>query len=329
MPETPTGVSFLFRERGHPMQTPEIYDTTLRDGLQQEGLSPTARDRLQIAALIDQLGVDYIEGGWPGASPKDDEFFSLAREGLALEHATLVAFGSTCRVGADPADDQQIAGVLAADTEVVCIVGKSWDYHVLEVLRADLEEGVRMVADSVAYYRTQGRRVFFDAEHFFDGFHANPEFALRVLTAAHESGAERLVLCDTNGGMLPNQAAEVVAAVAAAIPEAILGVHFHNDTGCAVGSSLAALDAGATQVQGCLNGFGERTGNTDLCTLIPNLVLKAGVGSAPLKEGLGGLARRSPTRPVCTLRRSPAAPMPTSTSILPRSATPRGFWYPS
>jgi len=289
MPETPTGVSFLFRERGHPMQTPEIYDTTLRDGLQQEGLSPTARDRLQIAALIDQLGVDYIEGGWPGASPKDDEFFSLAREGLALEHATLVAFGSTCRVGADPADDQQIAGVLAADTEVVCIVGKSWDYHVLEVLRADLEEGVRMVADSVAYYRTQGRRVFFDAEHFFDGFHANPEFALRVLTAAHESGAERLVLCDTNGGMLPNQAAEVVAAVAAAIPEAILGVHFHNDTGCAVGSSLAALDAGATQVQGCLNGFGERTGNTDLCTLIPNLVLKAGVGSAPLKEGLGGL----------------------------------------
>jgi len=268
------------------MPVPEIYDTTLRDGLQQEGLSPTARDRLQIAALIDQLGVDYIEGGWPGASPKDDDFFELAKRELQLEHATLVAFGSTCRAGVDPAEDPQIAGVLAAGTDVVCIVGKTWDYHVLEVIRTDLDEGVRMVADSVAYYRSQGRRVFFDAEHAFDGYRANPEFTLRVLAAAHQSGAERLVLCDTNGGTLPGRAAAVVAEVAAALPDAVLGVHFHNDTGCAVASSLAAFEAGATQIQGCLNGFGERTGNTDLCTLIPNLVLKADLGSAPLRRGL-------------------------------------------
>jgi 2-isopropylmalate synthase len=271
------------------MTTPEIYDTTLRDGLQQEGLSPTARDRLQLARLIDQLGVDYLEGGWPGASPKDDDFFALAREELDLRHATLVAFGATCRVGADPAEDPQVAGVLAAGTEVVCIVGKTWDYHVREVLRTGLDEGVRMVADSVAYYRAQDRRVFFDAEHAFDGYRDNPVFMLRVLEAAHSAGAERLVLCDTNGGTLPGCSAAVVAEVGAALPDAVLGVHFHNDSGCAVANSLAALEAGAAQVQGCLNGFGERTGNTDLCTLIPNLVLKQGVGSAALQESLPGL----------------------------------------
>ncbi len=271
------------------MHTAEIYDTTLRDGLQQEGLSLTARDRLQVAQLIDQLGVDYIEGGWPGASPKDDEFFALAKEELVLEHATLTAFGSTCRVGTDPANDPLVAGTLAAGTEVVCIVGKSWDYHVEEVLRTDLDEGVRIVADSVAYYRSQGRRVFFDAEHYFDGYRANPEFALRVLAAAHDAGAERLVLCDTNGGTLPGPAAEVVSKVAAALPDAVLGVHFHNDAGCAVASSLAAFDAGAVQLQGCLNGFGERTGNADLCTVLPNLVLKMGAASEQLAEGLHNL----------------------------------------
>ena len=275
------------------MHTPEIYDTTLRDGLQQEGLSPTARDRLLMAALIDRLGVDFIEGGWPGASPKDDEFFSLAAKELVLENAALVAFGSTCRVGADPADEPIIEGVLAAATPVVCIVGKSWGYHVERVLRTDLDEGVRMVSDSVAYYLSQGRRVFFDAEHFFDGYRDNPDYALRILRTALDAGAERLVLCDTNGGTLPGRARRVVEAVAAALPDAALGVHFHNDTGCAVASSLGALEAGALQVQGCLNGFGERTGNTDLCTLIPNLVLKQDAGSAALRRGLPHLGRVS------------------------------------
>ena len=287
MLETPSGVSFFWR--GTTVQTPEIYDTTLRDGLQQSGLSFTARDRLLTARLLDQLGVDYIEGGWPGASPKDDEFFALARDELRLEHATLTAFGSTAKAGTDPAEDPQVAGVLAAGTEVVCIVGKSSAYQVTEVLRTNLDEGLRMVRASVAYYREQGRRVFFDAEHFFDGYRFDAGYAVDVLRAAHEAGAERLVLCDTNGGALPGPATRVVSEVAAALPGTALGVHFHNDSGCAVASSLAAYEAGAFHLQGCLNGFGERTGNADLCVLIPNLVLKMGTGSEALRAGLAAL----------------------------------------
>ncbi|HSG78866.1 MAG TPA: citramalate synthase [Acidimicrobiia bacterium] len=254
----------------------EIYDTTLRDGMQREGLSPTARDKLEIARQLDRLGVAYIEGGWPGANPKDDEFFALAAKELQLENAVLTAFGSTCRVGADPATDDQIAVLLAAETAVICIVGKSWDYHVTEALRTDLDEAVRMVGDSITYIRSQGRRAMFDAEHFFDGYKANPEFALRVARAAHEAGAERVILCDTNGGTLPDESRRIVEEVMAAIPEAGIGVHFHNDGGCAVANSLAAVEAGVHQVQGCVNGYGERTGNADLCTVIPNLVLKMG-----------------------------------------------------
>jgi len=259
----------------------EIYDTTLRDGSQQEGISLTVGDKLRIASLLDELGVDYVEGGWPGANPKDDEFFRRAQSELDFGTATLVAFGSTRRPRGTVADDPQLQALLAADTEVICIVGKSWDYHVREALRADLEEGVRMVAESIEYLRNHDRRVFFDAEHFFDGFRSNPEFALRVLQAATEAGAERLVLCDTNGGTLPTPILRAIDGVQQALPDSLLGVHFHDDVGCAVASSVMAIDAGVHQVQGCINGYGERTGNADLSTLIPDLALKMGLSVLP------------------------------------------------
>jgi 2-isopropylmalate synthase len=259
------------------MTTLEIYDTTLRDGSQQEGISLTVADKLRIAGLLDDLGVGYIEGGWPGALPKDDEFFRRARTDITLRHATLTAFGSTRRPGAGVADDPQLGALLAAETEVICIVGKAWDYHVREALRTDLDEGVRMVAESIEYLRRHDRRVFFDAEHFFDGFRTDPDFALRVLRAAHEAGAERLVLCDTNGGSLPNTVTDVIGQVRGALPGAEVGVHFHNDAGTAVASSLASVEAGARQIQGCVNGYGERTGNADLCAIIPDLTIKMGI----------------------------------------------------
>ncbi len=255
----------------------EIYDTTLRDGAQQEGISLTVSDKLRIARLLDDLGVAYVEGGWPGANPKDSEFFQRARSELDLRTASLTAFASTRRPGGRVEGDRQLLNLLEAGTEVVCIVGKAWDYHVRAALRAGLEEGIAMVAESVSYLTRHGRRVFFDAEHFFDGYAANPEFSLAVLRAALEEGAERLVLCDTNGGRLPHQIAATVLRVQEALPGAQLGVHFHNDAGCAVASSLAAVDLGVRQVQGCINGYGERTGNADLSTILPDLVLKMGV----------------------------------------------------
>ena len=257
--------------------TLEIYDTTLRDGSQQEGISLTVSDKLRIARLLDELGVSYIEGGWPGALPKDDEFFRRAQAEIPFKNATLTAFGSTRKPRLDAGADPQLRSLLDAGTEVVCIVGKSWDYHVREALRTDLDEGIRMVAESVELLRRHDRRVFFDAEHFFDGFRSDPAFALAVLRAAHEAGAERLVLCDTNGGTIPRAVTETIAAVQSALPGAEIGVHFHNDAGCAVASSLAAVDAGVRQVQGCVNGYGERTGNADLSTVIPDLVLKMGI----------------------------------------------------
>lgn len=259
----------------------EIYDTTLRDGSQQEGISLTVGDKLRIATLLDELGVDYIEGGWPGANPKDDEFFRRAQKELDLGTATLVAFGSTRRPRGTVSDDPQLQALLAADTGLICIVGKSWDYHVLEALRTDLDEGLRMVSESIEYLRSHDRRVFFDAEHFFDGFRTNPEFALRVLQAATEAGAERLVLCDTNGGTLPSPILRTIDRVKEALPGSQLGVHFHDDVGCAVASSLVAVDAGVRQVQGCINGYGERTGNADLSTLIPDLILKMNLPVLP------------------------------------------------
>ena len=258
----------------------EIYDTTLRDGAQLEGISLTVADKLRIAEQLDRLGVHYIEGGWPGSNPKDEEFFARARTELKLERSRLVAFGSTRRVNGDAAEDATLANLLAAETEVVCIVGKASAYHVTEALRTSLDEGVAMVADSIRYLKSQGRTVFYDAEHFFDGYRDDPEFSLRVLLAAAEAGADCLVLCDTNGGSLPGQVEEMVAAVVAAV-DCEVGVHLHNDTGCGVANALAGVAGGATQVQGTINGYGERVGNCDLVPIIANLSLKMGVETLP------------------------------------------------
>ena len=267
----------------------EIYDTTLRDGAQLEGISLTVDDKLRIAEQLDRLGVHYIEGGWPGANPKDEEFFTRARTELALERSILVAFGSTRRVGGDAAEDATLANLLAAETDVVCIVGKASAYHVTEALRTSLDEGVAMVADSVRFLKSRGRRVFFDAEHFFDGYRDNPEFSMQVLQGAAEAGADCLVLCDTNGGSLPDQVGATVRDVVSAV-DCEVGVHLHNDTGCGVANALAGVAAGATQVQGTINGYGERVGNCDLVPIVANLSLKMGVETLPE----GRLAKLTP-----------------------------------
>jgi 2-isopropylmalate synthase len=261
-------------------KTAEIYDTTLRDGTQAEGLSPTVGEKLRVVHLLDELGVHFIEGGWPGANPKDDEFFARARTEVGLERSKLVAFGSTRRPRGEAASDAQLQALLAAETEFICIVGKSWDRHVTDALKTTLEEGLDMVGQSITYLRDRGRRVFFDAEHFFDGFRNNPDFALSVLETAARAGAERVVLCDTNGGALPHDIAPAVEVVSSRV-DTVLGVHFHNDSDCAVANSLTALSLGVQQVQGCINGYGERTGNADLCSVIPNLTLKSGVATIP------------------------------------------------
>ena len=254
----------------------EIYDTTLRDGSQQEGISLTVNDKLRVARLLDELGVAYIEGGWPGANQKDTEFFSRARSQLDLRNSKLTAFGSTRRPRGDVETDPQLRALLDAETEFICVVGKTWDYHVVEALRADLDEGRRMVAESIEFLTSHDRRVFFDAEHFFDGYKANPDYAVSVLQAAHDAGAERLVLCDTNGGTLPGETVAAIEKVQGTLPDAFVGVHFHDDVGTAVASSLSAIEAGVTQIQGCINGYGERTGNANLSTLIPDLQVKMG-----------------------------------------------------
>ena len=261
--------------------TVDIYDTTLRDGSQREGLSLTVDDKLRVAEQLDHLGVHYIEGGWPGANPKDDEFFQRAPVELSLGSATLVAFGSTRRARGRADDDEILRLLLKAETSTVCIVAKAWDYHVTEALRTDLDEAVRMVSDSVEFLRSEGRTVFLDAEHFFDGYKRNPEFSLRVLRAAEDAGAKALVLCDTNGGSLPHEAERIVKEVVPLFESAI-GVHFHDDGGCAVANTLAGVRMGATQVQGCINGYGERTGNANLCTIVPDLTLKMGVETIPV-----------------------------------------------
>jgi len=258
----------------------DIYDTTLRDGSQLEGISLTVDDKLRIAEQLDRLGVAFIEGGWPGANPKDDEFFERAKTELDLSTSAFVAFGSTRRAKGKVDSDQTLANLVGAGTEVVCIVGKCWDYHVTEALKTTLDEGVAMVADSVEYLVAQGKRVFFDAEHFFDGFKRNPEFSLRVVEAAAMAGAEAVVLCDTNGGSLPPDVEAAVAAVVAHI-DCGVGIHLHNDTGCGVANALAAVRAGATQVQGTINGYGERVGNCDLVPIMANLELKMGIRCLP------------------------------------------------
>ncbi|MEY3092682.1 MAG: putative 2-isopropylmalate synthase [Actinomycetota bacterium] len=260
----------------------EVFDTTLRDGLQVEGVSASVEDKLRIAEQLDHLGVHFIEGGWPGANPKDIEFFARAARDLRLSTSTLVAFGSTRRPRGKVDDDATLRNLIDADTSAVCIVAKSWDYHVLEALQTTLDEGEAMIADSVEYLVGNGRRVLVDMEHFFDGYKRNPEFALRALEAAIVKGASHVVLCDTNGGSLPHEVQNIVADVKRHIGnDAVIGIHCHDDTGCAVANSVAAVMSGARHVQGTLNGLGERTGNTNLTTVIPNLQLKMGYDCLP------------------------------------------------
>jgi 2-isopropylmalate synthase len=254
----------------------EIFDTTLRDGSQAEGLSLTVTDKLRVAEQLDRLGVHYVEGGWPGAHPKDQEFFERAAQGyLPLANAKLVAFGSTRKAGGRAESDPVMADLLAAGTGHVCLVAKSSPWHITETLRTTTTEALDMVADSVTYLRNNGKVVFVDAEHFFDGFLEGPVFWRDFLRVIEECGASP-VLCDTNGGMLPHQAERAVGE-ARQIASGRLGVHFHNDSGCAVANSVAAVLQGADQVQGCINGYGERTGNADLTTVIANLSLKLGI----------------------------------------------------
>jgi 2-isopropylmalate synthase len=260
----------------------EVYDTTLRDGSQLEGISLTVEDKLRIAEQLDWLGVHYIEAGWPGANPKDDELFRRAPGELALETSTLVAFGSTRRVKGKVDSDDTLRHLVESGASTVCIVGKCWDYHVTEALGTTLDEGVAMVGDSVEFLRRGGLDVFFDAEHFFDGYKRNPEFSLRVLEAAATAGASRLVLCDTNGGSLPFEVEEIVRNVVDYFGGDVgVGVHLHDDAGTGVANALAGVRGGAMQVQGTINGYGERTGNCNLTTILPNLTLKMGITTLP------------------------------------------------
>jgi 2-isopropylmalate synthase len=256
-----------------------IYDTTLRDGTQGEGISLSLGDKLRIASRLDAFGVSFIEGGWPGSNPKDVEFFERARE-VSWKHATIVAFGCTRRANGAAADDDQVKALLAAETEVVTIFGKTWTLHVTEVLRTTLDENLRMIEDTVAVLRAAGRRVIYDAEHFFDGFRSDSAYAVETLRAAKRGGAEVLTLCDTNGGSLPWDIEEIVRGVVRDVDHP-LGIHTHDDSGCGVANALAAIRAGARQVQGTVNGYGERCGNANLCAVIPDLELKMNLRALP------------------------------------------------
>jgi 2-isopropylmalate synthase len=253
----------------------QIYDTTLRDGTQREGISLSCDDKLRIAHKLDDLGVAFIEGGWPGSNPKDAEFFERAKD-MKWQHALISAFGMTCRVGSTPAEDANIQTLIAAQTPVCTLVGKTWTLHVTDVLRTTLEENLRLIEQSVAYLRGRGRRVVYDAEHFFDGYKADRAYALNTLRAAMRGDAEIVVLCDTNGGSLPWEIAEIVREVKAAL-DIPIGIHTHNDGECAVANTLAAVREGASHVQGTINGYGERCGNANLCSIIPDLQLKLGL----------------------------------------------------
>lgn len=257
-----------------PRPRVELFDTTLRDGAQTSGVHFSVEDKLRIAERLDLLGIDYIEGGWPGSNPKDLAFFERIRS-RPPKHSKIVAFGSTRRAGVTCEDDFNIRALLGAQTDVVCIVAKSWDFHVTHALGIALEENIEIVRDSVAFLRKAGKRIFLDAEHFFDGYKANPKHALDVLRAAAEAGAEVLVLCDTNGGTLTADIDRIVGEVMAAV-KTPLGIHCHNDSELAVANSLAAVTRGVRHVQGTLNGLGERCGNANLCSIAPNLLLKMG-----------------------------------------------------
>lgn len=263
-----------------------LYDTTLRDGTQREGISLSLDDKLKIAARLDAFGMDYIEGGWPGSNPKDVEFFRRAPS-LGLSHAKLAAFGSTRRKNIRPADDANIQALLSAETPVVTVVGKSWELHVIDVLETTAEENLAMIEESVAYCKSQGKEVIYDAEHFCDGYKANAEYALATVEAAARGGADCVVICDTNGGSLPWEVEEIVTRVVQRLGSTSVGIHTHDDGGCGVANSLAAIRAGAVQVQGTVNGYGERVANANLCTIIPDLQLKMGYDCVSPERLLG------------------------------------------
>jgi 2-isopropylmalate synthase len=257
------------------MKNIELYDTTLRDGAQSEGISFSVVDKLKICEKLDELGVHFIEGGWPGANPKDVDFFKKAKA-LKLRNAELVAFGSTRHAGTKASRDKVLKGLLAAGTRYITIFGKAWDLHVTDVLKTSLDENLKMIGDSVAFLKSSGKKVFYDAEHFFDGFSSNKEYALRTLRAAADAGADRIVLCDTNGGTITSRIFEIVKEVKAQI-RAPLGIHAHNDCDMAVANSVAAVQAGCVQVHGTVNGYGERCGNANIISILANLKLKLGM----------------------------------------------------
>jgi 2-isopropylmalate synthase len=266
-----------------------LYDTTLRDGTQGEGFQLSGLDKLRIAQRLDAFGVDYIEGGWPGSNPKDIEFFREAKK-LKLHHAKLAAFGSTRRADTAVENDPQVRLLLEAETPVVTIFGKSWDLQVTEVLRTTIEENQAMIRDTVAHLVKHGREVIYDAEHFFDGYKDSPAHALATLQAAADGGAQCLVLCDTNGGTLPAEIVEICQAVKNHLPQTPFGIHTHNDCELAVANAIAAVGAGASQIQGTINGYGERTGNCNLTSIIPILQLKMGMNVVPKLEKLRDLS---------------------------------------
>ena len=260
----------------------ELYDVTLRDGAQGPGISFSVSDKLRIAARLDELGVSYIEGGWPGSNPKDIDFFEEMKT-TPLRHARLAAFGSTRRPGVAAGDDLQLRHLVEAETPVVTLVGKSWDRQVRDVIRTELDENLAMIRESMEFLAAQGRTPMYDAEHFFDGYASNPDYAVRCLDAALTGGAARVILCDTNGGTLPDGISEVVTAVVARFGDTV-GIHTHDDSGVGVANTLAAVRAGVVQVQGCMNGYGERAGNANMTTIIPNLQLKMGLEVVPLES---------------------------------------------
>lgn len=256
-----------------------VYDSTLRDGAQAQGISFTVEDKLKIAEKLDRLGVDYIEAGNPGSNPKDLEFFQKIKN-TGLRHAKLVAFGSTRRVNIPVEEDANVKALLSADTPAVAIFGKSWDFHVLEVLKTTYEENIKMIYDTVRFFKDKGKEVIFDAEHFFDGYKNNSEYALKTVRTAIDAGADSICLCDTNGGTFTSDIRRITGIVADK-SNVTVGIHCHNDTGMAVANSVAAVEAGALQVQGTFNGIGERCGNANLCTIIPNLQIKLGMECIP------------------------------------------------
>ena len=257
-----------------------IYDTTLRDGSQSEEIHLSTADKIRIARKLDDLGIGYIEGGWPGSNPTDMSFFKEIKN-YELKNAKVAAFGSTHMAKSSPETDKNLQALVAAETEVITIFGKSWDIHVEEALRTTLDHNLEIIHNSLAFLRSKTTELIFDAEHFFDGFKANKEFAMACLDRAVQAGADALILCDTNGGALPHEVGEIVALVRKAFPETVLGIHAHNDGELAVANSLQAVQSGATHIQGTINGYGERCGNANLCSIIPNLEIKMGIPCLP------------------------------------------------